>query len=157
MCRPMATIFLAVCGLIGLGCGNSSNGSNSGNINGTWSATLTGSPNGTTEYQFTTSFTEQNGGSLAVTNFTFSSAGPCFSSYSSSEYSESGSFGLMGNFNGQVQGTFAMTITTMFPTQPANNVLNLQGTVSGGKITGTWTATGMTGCSGNGNFTAVTG
>jgi hypothetical protein len=57
----------------------------------------------------------------------------------------------MGNFNGNVTGTFEMTITTMFP--GTNNVLTLQGTVTGNTISGNWTLTGGTGCTGNGTFT----
>jgi hypothetical protein len=46
-----------------------------------------------------------------------------------------------------------MTITTVFPAG-MNNVLTLQGTRNGdGSISGTWTLTGLTGCTGeNGTF-----
>ncbi len=47
-----------------------------------------------------------------------------------------------------------MTISTVFPA--LNNVLTLQGALNGdGSIAGTWTLTGQTGCTGNGNFTML--
>jgi hypothetical protein len=45
-----------------------------------------------------------------------------------------------------------MIISTTFP-GGSNNVLTLQGTVNSNTISGTWSATGLTGCSGNGTFT----
>lgn len=133
--------------LIMSGCGSSNGGNGSGNINGTWMATLNDA-NGSPVYTFSTTFTQGSGSSLSVTNFNFTSTGPCFAS---DQTSETGSFALMGNFNGNVTGTFEMTITTMFP--GTNNVLTLQGTVTGNTISGNWTLTGGTGCTGNGTFT----
>jgi hypothetical protein len=142
MIVPLMIVLLTL-GLTGCG---SSNGSS--NLNGTWMATLDDA-NGSPVYTFSTTFTQGSGSTLSVTNFTFTSAGSCFASY---QTSETATFGLMGNFNGNVTGTFGMTITTMFP-GATNNVLTLQGTVNGNTISGTWTLTGLTGCSGNGNFT----
>jgi hypothetical protein len=145
------SILLAIA-LIMAGCSsNSSSGPN--NINGTWTANLTNT-DGSPAYQFSTTFTQDSGSDLSITNFTFTSPGTCFAPYTT-EVAESGSFTLSGNLNGQVTGTFAMTITTMFP-QPTNDVLTLQGNVSGNTISGTWTVTGGTGCNGNGSFTLHT-
>ena len=134
------TLVLAV-GLVGCGGGNSS-----GNINGNWSAMLTNA-DGSPAFAFTTSFTQASGSDLTVTNFNFSTSGSCFGS---DPVTETGSFGLTGNFNGNVSGTFGMTITA---TNNPSDILTLQGTVNNGKITGTWTLTGSVSCSGNGNFT----
>jgi hypothetical protein len=142
-------MLLATLGFITLGCGSSGT-RGPANIDGSWFATLTDS-NGTVDYSFSTTFTGISNNGLDITNFTFVIPGACFSPYSSTQYSETGSFTLGGNFNGSVTGTFGMQITTIFPT--TNNVLTLNGTVSGNKITGTWSATGLTGCSGNGTFT----
>jgi len=139
------TIFFLALALTLAACGGG--GPHSGNINGTWAATLTNT-DGSTAYTFTTSFTQSTGSTLTITNFTFNSAGPCFASQPTSQ---TGSFTLGGDFSGNVNGSFAMTISTLFP-GPINNVLTLQGTVSGGAISGTWTLTGNTGCSGNGTF-----
>jgi hypothetical protein len=142
----MIVLLMIVLLTLGLtGCGSSSSSSN---INGTWMATLN-DVNGSPVYSFSTTFTQGSGSSVSVTNFTFTSAGSCFAS---DQTTETATFGLMGNFNGNVTGTFEMTITTMFP-GATNNVLTLQGTVNGNTISGTWMLTGLTGCSGNGNFT----
>lgn len=146
--RKSRVTILLLLALTMAGCGN--NSSQSGNINGTWSATLTNT-DGSTAYAFSTTFTDTSSNGLSITNFTFTAPGPCFSPYTASQYSETGSFTLSGNLNGNVTGTFGMTITTFFPS--TNNVLTLNGAVSGGTITGTWTASGLTGCSGNGTFT----
>jgi hypothetical protein len=145
----IATMLLLTLGSITLGCGSSST-PGSTNINGNWFASLTDS-NGVVDYSFSTTFSGISNNGLDITNFTFVIPGPCFSPYSSTQYSETGSFTLGGNFNGNVTGTFDMQITTTFPT--TNNVLTLNGTVTGNKITGNWSATGLTGCSGNGTFT----
>ncbi len=145
MSKQIAMIVFLALGLTMCGCGSSKS---SGDINGTWTVTLTNT-NGSPAYAFQTTFTQGSGSTFSVTNFTFTSAGPCFASY---QASETGSFGLMGNLNGNITGTFEMIITTMFP-GATNNVLTLQGTVNGNTISGTWTLTGLTGCSGNGKFT----
>jgi len=147
----LGVLFLIAMEMITAGCGSSSSNGSSGNINGNWSASLTNA-DGTPAYKFTTTFTQSSNGSVSVTNFNFTSAGPCFSSYPSSDYTETGSFGLTGNFNGQVNGTFGMKITTNFASA-SNNALSLQGVVAGSTITGTWSATGLSGCTGNGSFT----
>jgi hypothetical protein len=146
--RKSSVTILLLLALTLAGCGG--NGPQSGNINGTWSATLTNT-DGSLAYGFLTTFTDTSSNGLSVTNFTFSTPGPCFSPYTSNQYSETGSFTLSGNLNGNVTGTFGMAITTIFPS--TNNVLTLNGTVSGNTITGSWTASGLTGCTGNGTFT----
>ena len=143
--RTSSLIALLLLGLSMTGCGSNSSGS--GNMNGSWAATLTNT-DGSTAYAFTTTFTQGSAGALTVTNFTFTSTGPCFATY---PISETGSFGLSDN-SGNVMGTFGMTITTLFP-GATNNVLTLQGTVNGPTISGMWTLTGVTGCTGNGTFT----
>ena len=71
---------------------------------------------------------------------------PCFSSGNT----ESGSFTLGGDFNGNVKGQFGMTVQSG---TPSGNTLALTGTVNGNTITGNWTLTGSSGCAGNGTFT----
>jgi hypothetical protein len=146
--KRISMIALLALALTLAGCGGS--GSGSGNINGTWTATLTNTDQ-STAYSFSATFTQGSGSALRIANFMFTSAGPCFASEPTSE---TGTFSLSGNSNGNVTGAFGMTITTVFPIN-TNNVLTLQGTVGGSKISGTWTLTGETGCSGSGNFTVV--
>ena len=144
MGKQIGMIALLALGLAMAGCGGGT-GSGSANINGTWAATLTDTSDGTTTYSFSTTFTQGSGSTLNVTHFTFTSTAPCFAG---EQTSETGSFSLMGNFSGNVQGTFGMTITGT-----TSNVLSLQGSVGSNKISGNWTLTGG-GCSGQGTFTA---
>ena len=132
-------------GLMAASCGGGSN--NSGNINGNWAASLSDPNNNTGPvFAFATSFTQMSGSGVSVTNLSFTTENDsCFGTSGS----ETGSFGFAGDFNGNVTGTFAMTIQSA---TPSGNTLTLNGTVAGSKITGTWTLTG-TGCTGSGTFT----
>src|SRR5215471_4616996 len=96
-------------------------------------------------FAFGASMTANNDGSLNITNFSFTTSSPCFAAET-----ESGSFTLGGNFNGSVSGKFGMTVQSSTPT---GNTLTLSGAVSGNTITGTWTLTGSSGCTGSGSFT----
>jgi len=97
-------------------------------------------------FTFGTSMTVNNDGSLSISNFSFSTNSPCFASGET----ESGSFTLGGNFNGQVSGKFGMTVASG---SPSGNTLALTGSVNGNTITGNWTLTGSSGCTGSGTFT----
>lgn len=131
--------------------GCSSNGSDSGNINGNWNATLVNGSDQTTAFTFSTTFTDVTANGVTVSNFKFTSSSPCFDGQATSE---TGTFALSGNFNGNVTGTFGMTITTASPGTATQNVLTLSnGTVNGNTISGNWTLTGTSGCSGQGTFT----
>jgi hypothetical protein len=145
--KQIRVVVLLALALTVPGCGS---GPRSGHINGFWVATLNNA-NGSPVYSFSTTFTQGSASTLSITNFTFTVPGPCFESYQGDQYSEAGSFTLSGNSNGNFAGTFGMTISTIFPT--TNNVLTLNGTVNGDTISGTWSATGLQGCSGNGKFT----
>jgi hypothetical protein len=140
--RFIGVLCVLTVGVLLSACGNSS----SGNINGNWSAMLTNS-DGTPAFAFTTAFTQGSGTNLNVTHFSFTTSGSCFGSET---VTETGSFGFTGNFNGNVSGAFGMTISA---TNNPSDLLTLQGTVSNGKITGTWTLTGSTSCTGSGTFT----
>jgi hypothetical protein len=119
----------------------------SGNINGNWTATLTDT--GPPVFTFNTTFTQGNGIGVNVTHFTFTTASPCFVS----DETETGTFALSGDFNGNVTGMFGLTIQSGTPN---GNTLTLQGTVKDNAISGTWTLAGVTsGCTGNGAFTIV--
>ncbi len=134
-------------GLLVAGCGgNSSSSGNSNNVSGNWTAGLSDS-NGTPVFAFTTSLIQNSGSVVSVTNLNFTTATPCFASGGS----ETGSFILSGNFNGNATGAFQLGIQSG---TPSGNMLVLQGTVKNNTISGTWTLTGVTaGCSGAGNFT----
>ena len=141
--RKLRVALLLAAGLVLVGCG--SNNSNSSNISGNWTAVLTNSSDGSQAFTFTTSITENNDGTLGVTNLTISSSS-CFVSGET----ESGSFALGGNLNGNVTGQFQFKVLSA---SPSNNVLSLTGTANDKTIKGTWTLTGGTGCQGSGTFT----
>ena len=141
--KQFAAAVVVAVGLVLIGCG-SNNNSSSNTVNGTWNASLMSGGN-TPVFAFGTSMTENNDGSLNITNFSFTTSSSCFSSET-----ESGSFKLAGNFNGNVNGKFGMTVQSSTPT---GNTLALTGAVSGNTITGTWTLTGGSGCTGSGSFT----
>jgi hypothetical protein len=138
----IAVVCVFTFGLLLSACGNS----HSNNINGNWSAMLTNS-DGSPAFAFTTSLTQASGSTLNVTHFSFTTSGSCFENQ---PVTETGSFGLSGNFNGNVSGAFGMTISE---TNNPSDVLTLQGTVNNNTISGTWTLTGSTSCNGAGTFT----
>ena len=142
--KKIAAVLLLGITLILSGCG--ANSTANANINGMWKATLTNSS--ATEFSFLTNLTVNADGSLGTTSFSFTLDNtPCVFGATT----ESGSFMLTGNFNGKVSGSFHYVIMT---TGVEANILTLDGTVSGGQVTGTWSVSGATAnCAGNGTFT----
>jgi hypothetical protein len=143
MKKMIAVMSMCAC-LILAGCGSNSHAT--GNINGQWAATLSNSS--ATVLGFNTTLTVNADGSLGTTSFDLNlNSTPC----TFPATTESGSFTISGNFNGQVSGSFNYVITS---TGAQVNTLTLHGTVNNGQITGTWTVTGATAnCTGNGTFT----
>jgi hypothetical protein len=144
--KKFAVAILMALGLTLVGC---SSNNKAGNINGTWNANLTDT-NGTQVFTFATAFVETGNGTLNITSLSFSTNSSCFVSGET----ESGTFGLSGDFNGNVTGSFGMNVQSG---TPSGNTLSLTGAVSGNTITGTWSLTGGTGCTGNGTFTMTKG
>jgi hypothetical protein len=141
--KKIAAVLLTAMTLIFSSCGSNSHAT--GNINGIWDATLSNSTAST--FTFQTTLTVNADGSLGTTSFSLTlNNTPC--TFPST--TESGSFTISGNFNGQVSGAFQYVIKS---TGSESNVLTLNGTVSGGQITGTWSVTGTGSCTGNGTFT----
>jgi hypothetical protein len=141
--KQFTLALLLVAALTLVGCGSNSS-SNPANINGTWTATLLDSSNNP---QFTLGMSllsSGSNGSVSVSNFTITSPSPCFGT----AQTETGSFSLMGNFNGNMTGSFGMTVNSATP----GNSLKLTGTANGNTITGNWTLFGA-GCTGTGTFT----
>ena len=141
--KKLTAVLLMAMTLIFTSCGANSHAT--GNINGIWNATLSTATAST--FTFQTTLTVNADGSLGTTSFSLTlNNTPC----TFPTPTESGSFTISGNFNGQVTGHFHYVVSS---TGENMNVLTLDGTVSGGQITGTWTVTGTVGCSGNGTFT----
>ncbi len=140
--KQLGIAFILCAGLVLAGCGSSSNNNN---INGNWTASLT-NPDGSPAFAFTTSF-QSSGSVVSGTNLNFTTSNNCFASGAT----ETGSFNLSGNFNGNVTGSFGLTIQSG---TPSGNTLTLNGVVKSNTIAGTWSLSGVTaGCSGSGTFT----
>ena len=140
------SVALLALSMIAVGCGaNQKNGS----INGNWTASLMSSnANQAPVLAFTLTLAQSNGSSVSVSNLSFTTASPCFASGSTA----TGGFTLSGNTNGVTSGGFQMNIQSTG--SATDNLLTLQGTVSGNTISGTWTLSGTTaGCTGSGSFT----
>lgn len=137
------TLWIALAmALILAACGSGSSTSNS--VAGTWTATLSNTA-GTTVYVFNTALTQTSTDVVNGAGLTFTTGGaPCFEELGS----QTGQLTINGSAN-----TFQLTISGAQPGASALNTLTLQGSVSGGKITGTWALQGFGGCSGSGNFT----
>lgn len=139
----IATLLVLV---VMLGACGSSN-SNSTDISGNWTATLT-DVNGATDFAFTTTLTE-SGTTISGSNLTFTTGSPCFGTGTT----ESGGFTASGTTNGVTSGVFQLTVQSGASSANGDNTLNLQGTLNNNTVSGTWTLTGTgTGCVGSGNF-----
>jgi hypothetical protein len=145
--KQFAIAVVLLIGLALMGCGSSSSNSNSNNVNGNWNATLVGG-NKSTMFQFGTSLTADSDGVLTISNFNLTTNSQCFADGET----ESGSVTLSGDFNAIPSGKFGMMIQS---TPPSGNSLMLSGTDKGNTISGTWTLTGISGCTGSGTFTMM--
>ena len=86
---------------------------------------------------------------MTVSSFSFTSDAPCFTA----PIGQTATFSVTGHAGGFEVGTFGMDVTTAMGTQ-VENVLALTGArAADGTISGTWTLTGLSGCSGNGTYT----
>ena len=143
--KKLSIVMLLGISLILSSCGSGSHAT--GNINGMWSATLSNSTLAN-DFIFMTRLTVNADGSLGTTSFNITlNSTPC----TFATTTERGSFTITGNFNGQVSGKFHYVVMS---TGVEVNTLTLDGTVSGGQITGNWTVSGATAnCSGFGTFT----
>src|SRR5258708_36251460 len=103
MYMKIGMVAMLALGLMLAGCGYSSH---SGNVNGNWTATLISPPGATPVFAFSTMVTQASSGTLTFTNFTFTTAGTCFSTV---PFSETGSVILSGHYNVYVTWSFSMT------------------------------------------------
>jgi hypothetical protein len=140
--KTIAVTCLLGLGLVLVGCGSDKN---SANLNGNWTATLTDNSGGQVLSFQTALVATGSSGTLTVNSFRFTTDSACFVTGET----ESGTFALTGDFNGNVSGKFGMSVLSG---SPGGNALTLTGTVSGGTISGTWTLAGGAGCSGSGKF-----
>jgi hypothetical protein len=140
--KKLAMAWLVAMVLTLVGCGSNDT---KGNISGTWTAVLSDA-----SFSFGTSVAVNNDGTLSVSQFSFSTNGPCFVSGET----ESGSFAFTGDFSGNVRGHFDYKVVSG---SPSGNTLTLTGTANGNTIAGNWSLAGgnPTGCQGSGTFTMM--
>lgn len=116
-------------------------------IDGAWRANLL-NPDSSTAYTFTVVLSQTAPPSLDIIGFSFVTSAACFPT----PLGQSATFSATGHSKGFETGPFTMSVSTAFGTM-TENVLTLNGSRnSDGTISGTWTLTGQTGCSGGGNY-----
>jgi len=117
-------------------------------IDGVWNANLQ-NPDGSVAYTFMATLTQSTGSNVEVSGFVFTATAPCFTD----PMGQTAMFSATGHSGGFETGSFGMSIATARGTM-VENTLTLDGTRgSDGKISGTWTLTGLAGCSGGGSYT----
>ena len=117
-------------------------------IDGVWTANLQ-NPDGSVAYTFMATLTQSTGSTVNVSSFGFTSPASCFTA----PLGQTATFTASGHSGGYETGPFGMSIATALMTM-VENVLTLSGTRnSDGTISGTWTLTGLSGCSGGGTYT----
>ena len=142
-CARVTSLVLLSCFLAA--CGSSTPAKK---IDGMWNASLQ-NPDGSAAYTFMATLTQSTGPTVDVSNFVFTAAAPCFTD----PMGQTATFNATGHSGGYEIGPFGMNIATARGTM-VENILTLTGTRnSDGKISGTWTLTGLSGCSGGGSYT----
>src|SRR5262249_54375615 len=100
-------------------------------------------------FEFFTTLTQNSGSTVDVSGFLFMDSTPCFPD----KTGQAAMFSATRHVAGYETGPFTMHISATLGTA-TENVLVLDGTRgSDGKISGTWTLTGVPGCSGGGTYT----
>ncbi len=124
---------------------------------GIWSAQIIGGSGPASGFSFNTQFTVNSNGSLSITYFQFLTQGACFPVEGGTQ---TGTMDL--TINGS---TDLVTGTLTYTVLASGNTLTLNGQVTGtengntltdSSITGTWTITGGTGCTGAGGTFTMT-
>jgi hypothetical protein len=146
--KRLAIVALLAFELMISGCGSTTKTVTQTAASGTWQAAITGGVGEASALNFITSYTVNGDNSLSIATLQFltTGAGSCFESGATA----SGTATLTTDSANLTTGpvTFIVQSGT-----PAGNTLTLSGTESNTTITGTWTLTGGTGCTGQGDFT----
>jgi len=117
-------------------------------IDGIWNANLQ-NPDSSVAYTFMATLTQSTGSNVDVSGFVFTATAPCFTD----PMGQTATFNATGHSGGYETGPFGMSVATARGTM-VENTLTLTGTRNNdGKISGTWTLTGLSGCSGGGSYT----
>jgi len=147
--KAISVTALVLLALVLTACGGSSKSSNPAprGVDGFWTINLH-NPDGSLALVFNANLTQAGGSSLNISNFSVFTPSPCFTSSTS----QSATFTVTGASGGFQTGPFTMTVSTIFGTA-VENVATLTGTREpDGRISGTWTLTGLSGCNGTGTL-----
>jgi hypothetical protein len=126
---------------------------------GVWSASLSGGEGSASGFSFITQFTVDSSGTLSFSRFEFINQGNCFPLDGGAV---SGNMGLTENMaTGQVTGSMTLTVAGNGNTLTLSSPDGVNGTLTGttlsnGSVTGTWTVSGGTGCTGGGGSFTMT-
>ena len=126
---------------------------------GVWSASLSGGEGPASGFSFITQFTVDSSGTLSFSRFEFINQGNCFPLDGGAV---SGSMGLTENMaTDQVTGSMTLTVAGNGNTLTLSSPDGVNGTLTGttlsnGSVTGTWTVSGGTGCTGGGGSFTMT-
>jgi len=142
MRKRVVGILLAV-PLVLSACGSNSSTTATTTASGTWQADIMGGAGEAGALSFITSFSIGSGGALSVSSIQFINVQTCFAS----DATASGTLVVTTGTNNVVTGTLSFQVVS------GGSTLSLSGTENGTTITGTWTLTGGTGCTGSGTFT----
>ena len=164
---------LAILALLALelavgGCGNGTpKNSTTTTAGGLWEALLSGGIGPSSQLNFLTTFNVTdtigaNNQPLNITSFSFFNAGACFANGTGTS-TETGNATLNTSGTNQVTGALNFTVTSVTPagntlsltgnlTGTSNGTTTTTGTLSGGVVSGTWTLTGGSDCTGGGTF-----
>jgi hypothetical protein len=155
--KKLSLLLLLLSALLLNGCGSSTPTAQSA-TGGLWSAVLNQGEGSASGFSFITQFTVASSGTLSFSSFQFINQGNCFPLDGGTI---SGNMTLTENMaTDEVSGNMTLTVTssgnTLTLTSDTNGVTGtLTGTtLSNGMVTGSWSVTGATGCTGgNGSFT----
>jgi hypothetical protein len=126
---------------------------------GVWSASLSGGEGSASGFSFITQFTVDSSGTLSFSRFEFINQGNCFPLDGGAV---SGTMGLTENMaTDQVTGSMTLTVAGNGNTLTLSSPDGVNGTLTGttlsnGTVTGTWSVTGGTGCTGGGGSFTMT-
>jgi hypothetical protein len=140
--KLVAVTVLVALGVALLACGgtNPNTATAQSTESGTWQALLQDGTGNAAALSFVTTFTVSQDGALTNIDIEFLTDNPCFTIGNSAN----GSMSVTVSASGLSTGT--LNNFTVLSGTPSGNTLNLNGTVDGNVITGTWTLAGSSGC-----------
>ena len=156
--KKLAVLLLLALELTLTGCGSSTASSSVKAANGTWESSLIGTDAGIDVFKVITTFSVGATGALSVSYFGFLTTGPCFPLTGETP---SGTFTVTSATTTSTSANVQFTVpssgnslaNSLAMTGTATGTTDTSGNTTWSTITGTWTLTGGSGCTGSGTFT----